>query len=1344
MVGIAQAASFTYSEQSKQIRAGVLLLPNSSLNPAFRPNPYTFYVMDQRHDLKPAGWDFYNPFAPTHVTPAILSRWGTQYSPNESVTESMGCYWEVVLADTSPNDLAEYDVLLLASWQTLIFERRDREKLRKFVDNGGVLWVEYRQGGATGTRFDPTFFIQDLQFQTDGPGLAVPPVVPDSARAHSLLNRPFVLTWDDISKLGTSDPNVAGKVYVSDASGSNPPDQRYFISVITRQDSPIVSVAHYGSGFIVVTAESVGQAISEPVGLHRNAAGALDGRCGELFMAAHPEDLKFAYNIVSWGSEHTSFHKNARHTGYSFAEIGSPLTTLWEFVPEVLGPTASSPVILDDMIFYVDAGNVLHAFDLSPIRDRDMDGSPDEGIPDYSEGAQYDELWGHAFNEPVSSPTAGYVPIGGGTAVPAVFVIARSGKAYGFNALSPDPPVDLFELFPLKPFQPDQEIAAPTYVDGTLYAGDGAGNLHAQRFFPNPGEWTHPSPAYAPSTGPLANSPTVGCFYDPATGATDQVVYLAKRSIAGVSDGAVYSYPIRVHNEILTPAGTPGLFRIRSVNTPILETLGTWQLYYTTDGVNLFEIAAASVTIQQTGRFQIDPIFFATISDATIIADYELDYAHPQAGVTAFRQPILIHHPATGPGGVLEGAGVLSVPAASKKDLLYFASENGSLYAVRESGREQPPVLCKWRWCLKDPPVMAFLKATNHTDLEAVGSPAVAGDMVYFAVNNKANNQGYILALSADPTIIVNLGESIRRGPPVEVRQFDSMNPTVPTPVPFTGVTGDVGKVPGNASFLIDYEAGRLTFVNFRADGAATKELSASQDFTVVYTPEPSGQAQDLPEREVPFQAFDPRNDKWNNLVWRVELNDPLLGPLAISSSPMVMGDILYVGCENGVLCSMDVDKIRRAYPGPAMKVPLPLDPKYFWAKQLTPGSPIRATVAGSHGMLVVVTAGGLKVVHNPINLCTDADRIVETDVAGRVVWACDSTTSFVRSVVAQAAGGSPDEAPTPAYGAVKIPFNRPSVARRASIGGIIVADTGNNRIVHVDKGGNVLWQILDFADPGLPTDPNYPNAPLLPAGSPLTLNRPTDVSMWEVKPPDQDRPEYHYLIADSGNYRVLKVVARYDPVAGSYRNMLAWTSKTLAEGKQYKYMSARPILGPKPGYICAVSNYETKQGEIESTGGALVGLNPATGLAEVIPGLPLDSTAPTVKLVNPTFFNRQYFSNTEYYDVAIDATGIYVVHNIVDPVSGSVTSSIKSYKIGQHKVRFPTGEEFDAPLSPSYAQILPNGHVLVANKATGIVNGRAFFGEVFELKPSGAGYVLEGYSTLGLRQPSSAERQLY
>lgn len=1315
--GILQAASITYSDQAKRIKAGVLVQPNwklsldGTLNPVNRPDPYLFYVLDQRQDIKPGGWELYNPYAPSNVTAVIVERWLGRYQLGQTVRKDMGCYWEVP-TDTAPNILAEYDVLFLSAYGNLGLDRKEKEALRKFVDNGGVLWIERRNSTQI-----VNFFIDGMLLTGGGAGLTVPAQADPTAATHSLVNRPFTLLWNDIMKLGPGrTADGIGRIQLSPAAF------RYFMPVVIRGGDMIVSAAQYGSGFILVTAESIGQAVSDPLG----SAG-VTGKYEGLLMASQPEDLKFAYNIISWGSEHSTAQKSARHTGYSYSEIGMlPLSLLWEFKAGNLGPNDAAPAIINDMVFYVSNmnGNFLHAFDLSPIRDRDGDGNPDDGIPDYSQGMPYDELWRKSLGAPASSPTVAYVPkdffpdsTSTSYLVPAVFVVTKSGQVIGFDASMPDPQPQPFFDDPMHapaPFDNDFAIPAPTYVDGTLYVGDGHGFLRAQRFFPPVGMWSNP--LGATRRGP-SHSPTVGYFYDSTTGVTELVAYASRSMMLGVAQGGISCYPIRAMNEILTPVNptaSPGLYRTRATNAQILpESLS---VYWTVDGVNITFIhqdGVGAVTVQPMGRLLIEPTTFAGIpAGAAIIADYELDYSNP---TMVSRQEIVPHFKAL--AGIVQEVGPKSAPAASKKDILYYADDWSSFYAAKESGRGSPPLAIKWRWCAQDEAASVALGLPAGTPLEPIGSPALGDDTVYFAAN--AGEQGYLLAFRADPAISIRLGTPLKQGTRVEVRQWDTINGPAgggpdTEPQKYTGtVVGDTDRIPPETMFLVDYDTGLITFLNLRNRNG--RIMTLSQNMTVVYTPRPYNEDDIVEEMEVPISAFDP-NQKLNNLMGFIRLENSVRGGrLRITSAPMITGSVLYAGCEDGILTSVD---LRGSFtPSSVKQQQLVLDPN-------PANSAIRASVAGSHGLLTVATPTGLGVYHNPVTLVTDANRLVELSSSGSVIWSLDSTTTYNTT-----SDGNPD---LPIYGAIKTPFNRPAVARRAPAGGYIVADTGNNRIVHIDKSGMVLWQVMDFADPN----------ELLPAGLPLTLNKPTDVSMWVSYDSGSPYPIYSYLIADSGNFRVLEIAAVYDAVEGSYRNILRQTTRAISEGKQYRFTTARLIYVPTasgyaPKVICSVMNADD-QSSLDGTAGSLVQVDWTTGAVDtVISGLPID-TMPIRRLSNPRFFNRQYISNTEYYDLVIDSLGIHVLRT----VSG-VPQGIRSFYTGDN--REPVSNAL-IPLAASYAQIMPNGRILVTNRATGTVAGGSFLGEVFELQPHGTDpgryeRVKDSALRREIRQPSSAER---
>jgi hypothetical protein len=125
-------------------------------------------------------------------------------------------------------------------------------------------------------------------------------------------------------------------------------------------------------------------------------------------------------------------------------------------------------------------------------------------------------------------------------------------------------------------------------------------------------------------------------------------------------------------------------------------------------------------------------------------------------------------------------------------------------------------------------------------------------------------------------------------------------------------------------------------------------------------------------------------------------------------------------------------------------------------------------------------------------------------------------------------------------------------------------------------------------------------------------------------------------------------------------------------------------------------------------------------------------------KLRSPRFFRREYKTGSEYADVILDSTGIYVVNH------GSSSMSISSYDAAKY-----AASTNGKPFAPAYAQFLPNGNLLVTNRATGTYEGgtKVLYGEVFELD-SALDKILStiegGTASHGLRQPMSAERTTY
>ncbi len=219
-VGIADSASFTYSSHRKEIKAGVLIFPNASgayLTPA--PAPYVFHVLNQRTDVKPQGWDFVNPVSPSRVSDEIRVRWsgvgGTAYNLGDQVNKDMGCYWEVKI-DAGFKELSQFDVLYVGLGDSVLLGnyalgRHYREKLRKLVDAGGMLWVENcTTGGVT----LGGFITPDLVFGNGSGGWAGAPNL-----VHPLVHRPYDLSWDELHKLGPIPMRWPAGVHISPEVG---------------------------------------------------------------------------------------------------------------------------------------------------------------------------------------------------------------------------------------------------------------------------------------------------------------------------------------------------------------------------------------------------------------------------------------------------------------------------------------------------------------------------------------------------------------------------------------------------------------------------------------------------------------------------------------------------------------------------------------------------------------------------------------------------------------------------------------------------------------------------------------------------------------------------------------------------------------------------------------------------------------------------------------------------------------------------------------------------------------------------------------------------------------------
>ena len=150
-----------------------------------------FSLLDYLVDLKPAGWSLDNPYASVDAQ-------GRKYDKSDPR------FWQVRLQ--TARNLTRMNVLYLAAKGNVQLRDVDREKLRRFVDSGGVLWIDNVDSSRRlsfaplgNETTDPgTFFIPSLYFTAGGMGGYDVPW----SRHHPLLTLPYWLDDQEITMLG--------------------------------------------------------------------------------------------------------------------------------------------------------------------------------------------------------------------------------------------------------------------------------------------------------------------------------------------------------------------------------------------------------------------------------------------------------------------------------------------------------------------------------------------------------------------------------------------------------------------------------------------------------------------------------------------------------------------------------------------------------------------------------------------------------------------------------------------------------------------------------------------------------------------------------------------------------------------------------------------------------------------------------------------------------------------------------------------------------------------------------------------------------------------------------------
>ena len=1369
-VAPASAATFNYAQGRRQIRACNLLLPGVIEGNPDRDKidgklaqPYYaraansgLLVRLNTSVLKPAGWELMNPLAPPIVTPQIRARYENSVPLGAAINKSMPAYWDVKLTDVTLSRLLQFDVVYMAVPEGIspLLDADMRNKLGKLVDSGAQLWIDW--GGGVDVTFGDPRVGQGLMIPDAALGFASGgTMVAQGLAGHSLLRYPYRLNQFELTELGSQVGSVT-----SGGVGAA------ILAAVVRNGNgtPQIVAGPYGAGNLIMTARNIGGVLA----------------------AANPPPVpfaaaaKFAYNVIAMGGNYPTAYGSAAHSSYARQGPDAGLQARWSAALPVAPGT--SPVVCGGVVYVSGADGALYAFDATPEQDLDGNGNPDDGSDtSYRVGSGADLLWRSNLGGSLSTPTVCTWPGGDPVGAPgtdAVLVASSTGDVHVVAAW-PNPTGQSEVLFSIPPSS--GPVPAPTYHNGIIYVTGGSASgqpwMSANLFCFDPvagQEWRVPGPVNPTNYNLEARfcSPTVGWTSDTAGGAMDLMAYW----VTGKTDPAVPGSDSndRLLSALMAVRAEP----LQATSADIVATRYSGQRSFAQDpaaadpGYHLWTVdpqtgAPRDLTSQvntstfpPAGQWQFKP--GQVMATWPIFADYRAarvpdDLGNPAlAGLQDFL-PRDLYSPTPQPQAATATTYAinpwktdkLGATAAMGPDgVLYIVGDrdvpNGSasqISAVRDVGprnqqldeRPYPRQFLEWTAVLASVydrvDMTTYYPATDFTpdtdnvagnnsgeeplDLFKITGPAAVTDDAVYVTAVGQGSSGPAVALFAferRPKFQIKLDSNVQlfdaegNGLQVNLWQGNPFAIDLATGPPLLAAVG-------LRTSAIDYGRKTITFSNFEDAG-----LMMSGRPIVAGAPV-----------HVYVNGVEVGSDKFSNLRWYFI---PYLGTQRLDgpvSPPAVIGNYVYFGVGDGP--DGYVFSVRKDANPSREKQVFGVAPEAGGEASKDVPEPIHVPnagaldhpIAGAGGMVVASSNAGFTVLDSGATLIADSDRLIEVTGAGAAAWSLDAVDD----------------------GGVISTLSRPTVARIVNPadmvspitggGEMIVCDSGNNRIVRVTRGGQVLGEIREFEDP----------LGLLSAGEPRTLANPRDVRFWELSEPDPVDPNHpivrveHFLVADRDNFRVLDLVVRYDLAtgavlsAGGTGNPVAvnWVSASRSQGRMLRYETAQPFQTSAGEWdiLSAVSNYTvTGESRGDEQGGGIVRLayfnNPNPPAREYKhPGI-ISGFAPAIKnggvqqrLVNPRFFERTWVAADDFVDLVCDNAGVWMLDSAANVIWGLSSDQYKN-GLGQATAAGVVVNR-GVPLRASSARLLPSGNILISNSYTGTNScGQPFSGEVFEV----------------------------
>jgi len=676
------------------------------------------------------------------------------------------------------------------------------------------------------------------------------------------------------------------------------------------------------------------------------------------------------------------------------------------------------------------------------------------------------------------------------------------------------------------------------------------------------------------------------------------------------------------------------------------------------------------------------PADFGTVSGVVpaVYADYDADlynsyYNGPSPG-TSNGQTLNLNQISDLSAGSFTGGnnppGAVSAPALDRAGNLYYtvnAGGNSYLYGVHQDPQFQN-VQIKFRFRIPTASDGLIVDADNVSyaplvGFNFVGAPVVDDQgFVYVAAVN--GTQAAVLCFNTTQAVYADFTGAFDPGQAsyTQPDEFNANQPNTLRPGPLDA-TLKYGQFSANSS--------RVTFFNFGIGVSGNRQIAGnlSEPQPVSAVPYNFGNNQ--------TQTFQPVTlSLHTNLSWfttfavnagisgLTKVGDTLfLSDSGTNSSPSILYSINARGGSDGT--PFVVNSPKQIAPTAINSAKRTMVSQYA---KLGLGA-TSATPSVGNGVLVVNGTNGVSALTQQFTLIADNNRILETDASGQAVWAVDSTNS----------------------GTAVVDFNHPVALSQVTANDYLVADTGNNRCVRFDRAGDVLWELTKFNDP----------SNLLAAGQPMTLSQPTSVEMRRYADTSAGNPngvKISYLIADSGNYRVLEVTDTYSVTGGLVppSHVLTWASHTHdKQGRSYRYGSAT-YFGPNasPQIVGLVTNTRVSSNPTTMVQGPASGDAPGGCMVALTYDTAHGSSDGLIAAVYSSFqANNKIYQvrNPRYIGVYTPPAGSPLPYSVLyadDNGAFDLTPTASGFAAGANSLQFLPGLSSDTVNTSYHSMALP------------------------------------------------------